>query len=136
MFAVLAVMVAAYTNHAGNVIAGAPVALSRTDVVLQAANGRRDSYALSVFPTNEQRRICADFGQPLLPPSVAAAERGFQKMYRRALRRAEKGLVAKDAAEDSAARFGAAFRNYLESSEKGGLISARERAAVLKRNGL
>ena len=62
----------AYTNHAGNAIAGWPVALTATHVVLcegcttdqrLTTNDQRltTTYPLSIFPESEQRRIAADF---------------------------------------------------------------------------
>ena len=73
----------AYTNHAGNAIAGWPVKLTATHVVLQEGGyqGRlggtprptggdqlpttnyqlSTTYPLSIFPEPEQRRIAADF---------------------------------------------------------------------------
>ena len=81
-----------YTNHAGNVIAGWPVALTKTHVSLsEEGRGKSEEtsslpaptsslqpprsslYPLSIFPESEQRRIAADFGTPRLPPAVKRA---------------------------------------------------------------
>ena len=64
----------AYTNHAGNAIAGWPVKLTATHVSLSEGVVANDcplttnnyplttnDYPLSIFPKSEQRRIAADF---------------------------------------------------------------------------
>ena len=90
MLTIAALIVAGYTNHAGNVVAGWPVELTATHVTL-AERGSSDlnpqrstlnpqpstlnpqhlspityhlspiTYPLSIFPESEQRRIAADF---------------------------------------------------------------------------
>ena len=105
-----------YTNHAGNVIAGWPVALTATQVTLgergdetsppqneAASRGgavsaapRGETYPLSIFPESEQRRIAADFGTSRLPQSVKRAIAGAEKAMARSRKRAEKGLCTKE----------------------------------------
>ena len=77
----------AYTNHAGNAVAGWPVKLTATHVTLSegVSPGRlggtprptitdhpptSTTYPLSIFPESERRRIAADFGQPRVPVAV------------------------------------------------------------------
>ena len=65
----------AYTNHAGNVVSGVVVALdARTTTISNATEAL--TLPLSIFPTNEQRRIAADFGQPRVPVAVKRAIAG------------------------------------------------------------
>ena len=144
-----------YTNHAGNVIAGWPVALTKTHVALslelrawsEEGGGmseessslqtpRSTLYPLSIFPQGERRRIAADFGEPILPRKVANAEAGVQREVRRALKRGEKGLIGKDEAEKNAGDLRAAFGMYLDASARDGVITETEKRAVMRRNGL
>ena len=151
-----------YTNHAGNVIAGWPVALTKTHVALslelrakslelrawsEEGGGmseessslqtpRSTLYPLSIFPQGERRRIAADFGEPILPRKVANAEAGVQREVRRALKRGEKGLIGKDEAEKNASDLRAAFGMYLDASTRDGVITESEKRAVMRRNGL
>ena len=145
-----------YTNHAGNVIAGWPVALTKTQVTLGASGGetpppRKEAasrggavsaapqgvtYPLSIFPQGERRRIAADFGEPILPRKVANAEAGVQREVRRALKRGEKGLIGKDEAEKNASDLRGAFGMYLDASARDGVITETEKRAVMRRNGL
>ena len=127
-----------YTNHAGNVIAGWPVALTKTQVKLrdEGSGMREETYPLSIFPQGERRRIAADFGEPILPRKVANAEAGVQREVRRALKRGEKGLIGKDEAEKNASDLRAAFGMYLDASARDGVITESEKRAVMRRNGL
>ena len=93
----------AYTNHAGNAIAGWPVKLTVKQVTLAERTAIHDSqlttnnlstsqpfnlstvntYPLSIFPESEQRRIAADFGQPRIPVAVKRAIAGAEKAMAR-----------------------------------------------------
>ena len=131
-----------YTNHAGNVIAGFPVALTQTHVTLsEEGRGERkeDSslqpprsslYPLSIFPESERRRIAADFGEPRLPPDVKRAIAGVEKAVARSRRRAEKGLCTKEQSEAFCAKSQTALRAYLDRQEKSGAITPAERKAL------
>ena len=84
-----------YTNHAGNVVSGVVVALdARTTTISNATEAL--TLPLSIFPTNEQRRIAADFGQPRVPVAVKRALAGAEKAMARSRKRAEKGLCSKE----------------------------------------
>ena len=83
LFALFARAEGGYTNHAGNVVAGWPVKLTATQVVLADGGSlgrlggtprptcvdqpsttnyqQTTTYPLSIFPASEQRRIAADF---------------------------------------------------------------------------
>ena len=115
-----------YTNHAGNVIAGFPVALTATQVTL----GRGETYPLSIFPESEQRRIAVDFGTPRLPPAVKRAIDGAEKAMARSRKRAEKGLCTKEESEAFCAKSSAALRTYLDKQVESGTITPVERKAI------
>ena len=124
-----------YTNHAGNVIAGWPVALTKTHVSLGArgletGDVRRVSYPLSIFPESEQRRIAVDFGEPRLPVEVRRAIAGAEKAMARSRKRAEKGLCTKEESEAFCAKSSAALRTYLDKQVESGTITPAERKAI------
>ena len=146
-----------YTNHAGNVIAGFPTALTPTHVTLGhgAPGGRAlptmpdgtllttpdgrarppgapqgETYPLSIFPESEQRRIAADFGTPRLPQSVKRAIAGAEKAMARSRKRAEKGLCTKEESEAFCAKSSAALRTYLDKQVESGAITPAERKAI------
>ena len=141
----------AYTNHAGNAIAGWPVKLTQKEVTL--AEGTTNSqlsttnsqlstfnfqlsttnaYPLSIFPESEQRRIAADFGQPRVPVAVKRAITGAEKAMARSRKRAEKGLCTKEESDDFCAKSAAALKSYLDKQVKEGVITPAERK-VLRR---
>ena len=126
-----------YTNHAGNVIAGWPVALTKTQVTLGAkgqetGDVRRVSYPMSIFPESEQRRIAADFGEPRLPLEVKRAIAGAEKAMARSRKRVEKGLCTKDESEAFCAKSQTALRTYLDKQVESGVITPAERKAIGK----
>ena len=136
----------AYTNHAGNAIAGWPVALTATHVVLQegGSSGRLGgtprpttnnnpppptTYPLSIFPESEQRRIAADFGQPRIPVAVKRAITGAEKAMARSRKRAEKGLCTQEESDAFCEKSASALRSYLDKQVKEGTITPAERKA-------
>ena len=150
-----------YTNHAGNVIAGFPVALTKTHVSLSDEVGgkseevspdsplpaprstlpaprsslyspRSSLYSLSIFPESEQRRIAADFGEPRLPVEVKRAIAGAEKAMARSRKRAEKGLCTKEESEAFCAKSQTALRTYLDKQVESGAITPAERKAIGK----
>ena len=147
-----------YTNHAGNVIAGFPTALTATHVSLSEEVGgkseevsslpaprsslysprsslpppRSSLYPLSIFPESEQRRIAADFGEPRLPVEVKRAIAGAEKAMARSRKRAEKGLCTKEESEVFCAKSQTALRNYLDKQVESGTITPAERKAIGK----
>ena len=140
----------AYTNHAGNAIAGWPVALTAKQVTLAERTAIHDSqlttnnlstsqpfnlstvntYPLSIFPESEQRRIAADFGQPRVPVAVKRAITGAEKAMARSRKRAEKGLCTKEESEAFCAKSEAALKSYLDKQVKEGTITPAERKAL------
>ena len=141
-----------YTNHAGNVVAGWPVKLTATHVVLSdgGSPGRlggtprptcvdqppttnyqlTTTYPLSIFPEAERRRIAADFGQPRVPVAVRRAIAGAEKAMARSRKRAEKGLCTKEESEAFCAKSAAALKSYLDKQVKEGVITPAERKAL------
>ena len=141
-----------YTNHAGNVVAGWPVKLTATQVMLAEGGspGRlggtprptcvdqppttnyqlTTTYPLSIFPESERRRIAADFGQPRVPVAVKRAITGAEKAMARSRKRAEKGLCTKEESEAFCAKSEAALKSYLDKQVKEGVITAGERKAL------
>ena len=117
-----------YTNHAGNVIAGWPTALTATQVTLGKRGG--ETYSLSIFAESEQRRIAADFGTPRLPQSVRRAIDGAEKAMARSRKRAEKGLCTKEESEAFCAKSQTALRTYLDKQVESGAITPAERKAI------
>ena len=128
----------AYTNHAGNVAAGAVVALdARTATISNAAETVK--LPLSIFPESEQRRIAADFvllqggGQANLlrvPVAVKRAIAGAEKAMARSRKRAEKGLCSKEESEAFCAKSKSALKSYLDKQVKEGAITPAERKAL------
>ena len=148
-----------YTNHAGNVIAGFPVALTATHVSLsEEGRGKSEEvspdsslpaprstlpaprsslysprsslYSLSIFPESEQRRIAADFGEPRLPVEVKRAIAGAEKAMARSRKRAEKGLCTKEESEAFCAKSETALKTYLDKQVESGVITPAERKSV------
>ena len=120
-----------YTNHAGNVIAGFPIALTQTHVTLSASHPSTSSLIpLSIFPESEQRRIAADFGEPRVPLAVKRAIAGAEKAMARSRKRAEKGLCTKEESEAFCAKSSAALRAYLDREVESGAITPGERKAL------
>ena len=148
----------AYTNHAGNVVSGAVVALdARTATISNAMEIVK--LPLSIFPELEQRRIAADFvlrhqpsqsygtinggGSPgtarptdgqvgllRVPVAVKRAITGAEKAMARSRKRAEKGLCSKEESDAFCAKSEAALKNYLDRQVKEGAITPAERKAL------
>ena len=137
----------AYTNHAGNAVAGWPVKLTATHVTLSEGDspGRlggtprptgahqpptSTTYPLSIFPESERRRIAADFGQPRVPVAVKRAITGAEKAMARSRKRAEKGLCSKEESDAFCEKSEAALKSYLDKQVKEGTITPAERKAL------
>ena len=128
----------AYTNHAGNVVSGVVVALdARTTTISNAAETA--TLPLSIFPTNEQRRIAAAYtmshpevgiSELRVPPAVKRAVAGAEKAMARSRKRAEKGLCPQEESDDFCAKSAAALRAYLDRQVESGAITPAERQAL------
>ncbi len=124
-----------YTNHAGNVVAGWPVALTPAEVTLsEGAAGEKPAnaavYPLSIFPEIEQRRIAADFGRPRVPAKVRSAISGSEKAIARSRKRAAKGLCSQEESDEFCAKSQAALNSYLDKQVEDGVITPAERRAL------
>ena len=140
----------AYTNHAGNVIAGWPVELTAKQVTLAERTSYSQSstlnsqpstttYPLSIFPESERRRIAADFllsqgggqvGLLRVPVAVKRAIAGADKAMARSRKRAEKGLCTKEESDAFCEKSASALRSYLDKQVKSGTITPAERKAL------
>ena len=119
----------AYTNHAGNVVSGVVVALdAHTTTISNATEALK--LPLSIFPTNEQRRIAADFGQPRVPVAVKRAIAGAEKAMARSRKRAEKGLCTQEESDAFCEKSASALKSYLDKQVKEGTITPAERMAL------
>ena len=129
----------AYTNHAGNVVSGVVVARdARTTTISNEVEVA--ALPLSIFPTNEQRRIAADFvlrqggagGIDILrvPAEVKRAVHGAEKAMARSRKRAEKGLCSKEKSDAFCAESEAALGSYLDRQVESGAITPAERTAL------
>ena len=147
LFAAPAFAENAYTNHAGNVVAGWPVKLTATHVTLaegvsapqrpppnsqfSTLNSQfSTTYPLSIFPESERRRIAADFGQPRIPVAVRRAIAGAEKAMARSRKRAEKGLCTQEESDDFCEKSQAALKSYLDRQVESGAITPAERQAL------
>lgn len=131
MILTAALILCGYTNHAGNVVAGWPVALdAKTATISNAAETVK--YPLSIFPESEQRRIAVDFGQPRVPVAVKRAVAGAEKAMARSRNRAEKGLCTKEESEAFCEKTSAALRSYLDKQVESGAITPAERKSLGK----
>ena len=160
LFALFARAEGGYTNHAGNVVAGWPVKLTATQVVLAdggspgrlggtprpttnsqltTPNSQLTTYPLSIFPASEQRRIAADFvlrqggghvDQLRVPVAVKRAISGAEKAMARSRKRAEKGLCSKEESDAFCEKSAAALKSYLDKQVKEGVITPAERKAI------
>ena len=138
-----------YTNHAGNVVSGAVVALdARTATVSNAEESVK--LPLSIFPESEQRRIAADFllrqgshlcqgyggqaggqvGLLRVPVAVKRAITGAEKAMARSRKRTERGLCTKEESEAFCTKPEAALKSYLDKQVNEGVITPAERKAL------
>ena len=127
-----------YTNHAGNAVSGVVVALdARTTTISNATE--TVALPLSIFPTNEQRRIAADFVQGAdgagqiellrVPVEVKRAVSGARMAMARSRKRAQKGLCTQEESDAFCAESEAALRSYLDKQVESGTINPDERKA-------
>ena len=147
-----------YTNHAGNVVSGWPVKLTSTQVVLvetalcsqssptnsqlttyNSQLSTTNTYPLSIFPANEQRRIAADYvlGHPeagvavlRVPAAVRRAITGAEKAIARSRKRAEKGLCTQEESDTFCEESESALKSYLDKQVQDGVITPAERKAL------
>lgn len=123
---ILAVAIGTYTNLAGNVVTGAPIGVSRHEVVL-SNDVETVSLPMSIFPECERRRLAADFGSLIfIPKEVRDVVEGGRKAITRSMRRAELGLCTREEAESFVGKSRAKMEDYLKGKADSGEIMSKE----------
>jgi len=124
---IFALMLAAYTNHAGLAVAGVPVRLEARHVTL--SNGTETvRVPLSIFPQPELRRLAADCGSTrFVPEAVRRAVEGQDARLARAYARLSKDLITKDDYEAFRAKAADARKAYFDKAVETGLVTEKER---------
>ena len=120
-----------YTNHAGNVVSGAVVALDARTATFSNEE-KVVVLPLSIFPESEQRRLAADFGQPRVPVAIQRAIAGAEKAIVRSRQRAAKGLCTQEESAAFIARTQSSLSAYLDRQVESGLLTPAERAALVR----
>lgn len=133
---ILALILAAYTNHAGNVVSGMPVKLDRTRVEL-AAPAVTNSYPLSIFPEGEQRRIAVDYATGSgdvsvlrIPADVRRTLKVFERSVARSEKRAQKKLCTEEESKALIEKTRDVRKAYLDKELKAGRITQSERSLL------
>lgn len=140
----------AYTNHAGNVVAGVVVALDARAATISNAEETVE-LPLSIFPEFERRRIAADFAlrqggglpgtglpsggqidQLRVPPAVKRAVVGAKKAMARSRKRAALGLCSQEECDAFCAESEESLRIYLDKQVLDGVITPAERTALAR----
>ena len=97
----LLAVIAAWTNTAKQVVLATPVELRGARVVMNCRDGGEREYPLSIFPSDEQRRIKASLGVRELPAALAELRTLFVFELKRATERHAGGAMSD---EDFAAK--------------------------------
>jgi len=122
-----------YTNLAGTVICGRPLAISPHTVAFSNAL-ERTVYRLAIFPDHERRRIAAELGSiQFVSPKVMLALKGAEKAMKRVRQRVVSGQTTIDHAEDFCAREREHVRRYLDHQVAEGHLTAAERDLLQSR---
>lgn len=135
---IFALILAAYTNHAGVAVFATPVRVEAKHVTLSNAT-ETVRYPFSIFPESEQRRIAADYSLLTgdrsalrIPADVRRAVDGNAKAVRRSRRRAEKGLCSEAESKDFIDRSRVALDAYLDKKTAEGRITPTERDCLAR----
>lgn len=122
-----------YTNHAGDVVYGSVLSLTKTEVTFtNTIEQSLLSVPLSVFPLNEQRRICADGGVAAVPQKIKNVVAAAEKQVARSKGRASKGLCSKEDALAAQSKTISSLKFFLENAVKKGEISEKEMNILLQ----
>jgi len=125
----------AYTNHAGLIVEGVPIALASRIATLSNAS-EMARVPLSIFPERERRRLVADYvalhpeagtGLLLVPHDIRRAVETSAASLRRSQARAAKELCTKEQSEEFCNETRAVLRQYLVRQEASGRLLASER---------
>lgn len=135
---ILALILAAYTNHAGIAVSGTPVALTKTQVTLETGERKiRESLPLSVFPASEQRRIAADYAAATgdlaalrIPQDIRRALAANEQAIRRSEKRAAKKLCTEEESRAFIEKTRAARKAYLDKAVESGRLIRSERRVL------
>lgn len=129
MSLLLAVVVSAWTNVAGNVISAEPLRIEKNVAVMVAkgsGEGMRDGggattnrYPLATFPASEQRRMRLKTGDYELPRKAADVQTVLAEGLARAEARAKAGRMSQEALEAKRNRTAAAWAYELEKTSHG-----------------
>ena len=129
MSLLLAVIVSAWTNVAGNVISAEPLRIEKNVVVMVtkgSGEGMRDEvkvttnrYPLKAFPASEQRRMRLKTGDYELPRKAADVRAVLADGLARAAARAKARRMTPEALQAKRARTAAAWAHELEKTSHG-----------------
>ena len=119
MSLLLAVVAAAWTNVAGNVISAEPLRIEKNVVVMVTADAVTNRYSLAAFPAAEQRRMRLKTGDYELPRKAADVRAVLADGLARAEARAKAGRMTPEALQTKRARTAAAWAHELEKTSHG-----------------
>lgn len=123
----------AYTNHAGNVVCGNVVSLTKSNVTFtNTIEGIEFSVPLSIFPKSEQRRISVDGGQVLVPQRIKNIVAASKKQIERSQGRANMGLCSEEEAHTVKTNTYNSLNVFLQKSVEKGEITQKEKSILLK----
>ena len=114
MSLILAIVVSAWTNVAGNVISAEPLRIEKHAVVMVTADAATNRYPLAAFPAAEQRRMRLMTGDCELPRKAADVRAVLADGLARAEARAKAGRMTPEALQAKRARTAAAWAHELE----------------------
>lgn len=124
-----------YTNHAGNVVCGNVITLTRTEVVFtNSVTAEVLKVPLSIFPESEKRRICADGGTPSVPRNIINALDGARKQIERSRGRARKGLCSEGDYDKNRESILKSIEVYLSTAYENGEITKKERDVLINQS--
>ena len=119
MSLLLAVVAAAWTNVAGNVISAEPLRIEKTVAVMVTRDEATNRYPLAAFPAAEQRRMRLKTGDYELPRKAADVRAVLADGLARAEARAKAGRMTPEALQAKRARTAAAWAHELEKTSHG-----------------
>ena len=119
MSLLLAVVAAAWTNVAGNVISAEPLRIEKTVAVMVTRDEATNRYPLAAFPAAEQRRMRLMTGDYELPRKAADVRAVLADGLARAEARAKAGRMTPEALQAKRARTAAAWAHELEKTSHG-----------------
>ena len=119
MSLLLAVVAAAWTNVAGNVISAEPLRIEKTVAVMVTRDEATNRYPLAAFPAAEQHRMRLMTGDYELPRKAADVRAVLADGLARAEARTKAGRMTPEALQAKRARTAAAWAHELEKTSHG-----------------